>query len=139
MPQFQINSPGPMLTVEESDIFSAIEWAKKRITLKRGWKFTQELRIVENKKTGRNHTVAFVKVFNSKNVQQKGYGVAITALTPAVTQKVHSPFKPTVVIHCTNCGGSDFYDKGRSLDYYNWQCANCGKEQHTLTETGMCR
>lgn len=42
-------------------------------------------------------------------------------------------------IDCGACGYDRFYDKGRSLDYFNWECARCGHKCSTLTETGASR
>lgn len=40
-------------------------------------------------------------------------------------------------IECGACGYDLFYDKGRSLDYFNWECQKCGHQTRTMTETGM--
>lgn len=40
-------------------------------------------------------------------------------------------------IKCRNCGHDEFYDAGRSLDRFNWLCADCDMMNHTMTETGM--
>lgn len=42
-------------------------------------------------------------------------------------------------IVCKGCGHDKFYSMGRSLDYNNWQCASCGNQSSTLTETGASR
>lgn len=40
-------------------------------------------------------------------------------------------------IGCGACGYDLFYNRGRSLDTFNHECARCGHMNHTMTETGM--
>jgi hypothetical protein len=42
-------------------------------------------------------------------------------------------------VKCKKCLGIEFFSRGRSLDYNNWQCAKCGENMSTMTETGMSR
>lgn len=64
-----------------------------------------------------------------------GHGLTIVLGPP---QKVTSPWNGEAVT-CRHCGSDEFLDAGRSLDYYNWECAHCGASASTLTETGMSR
>ena len=54
----------------------------------------------------------------------------------AVPHNVSNPWN-SKNIECRNCGHDEFYDAGRSLDRFNWLCANCDTINHTMTETGM--
>ena len=38
-----------------------------------------------------------------------------------------------------SCGHDMFRERPRSLDFFNYVCAKCGKTTSPLTETGMCR
>jgi hypothetical protein len=53
-------------------------------------------------------------------------------------QKVTSIYDGSKVT-CRECGNDEFFSVGRSLDYNNWKCSECGAECCTLTETGASR
>lgn len=40
-------------------------------------------------------------------------------------------------IECGACGYDLFWSKGRTLDYFKWECQRCFHPTQTMTETGM--
>lgn len=50
--------------------------------------------------------------------------------------RIKPQFGPDLLV--CSCGSDLFRENGRTLDYYHYVCAACGKTATTLTETGMC-
>lgn len=84
----------------------------------------------------RGHEYFEMVVITILNVKHNPIGYAVVLAEQAA--------KPHSVHHimggqqqfCRGCGYGLFYDVGRSLDYYNLQCAQCELSSRTLTETG---
>lgn len=53
------------------------------------------------------------------------------------SHQVHNSWNYKQMIKCGACGWDFFYDRGRSLDTFNHECARCSHLNHTMTETGM--
>jgi hypothetical protein len=53
------------------------------------------------------------------------------------SRQVHNSWDWKKLIQCGACGYDFFWDRGRSLDTFNWECARCFHISHTMTETGM--
>ena len=140
---FRINTPGPSYIVDVNNIYEAVSQVVPNLPVKRGYKVTKQDTMLEI--AGKMHRAVYVSVFNTKN--RKMTGAVVYDTEPAKSVQVRNPWNPQLIMTCTNkdvdnenvCGSPWFYEVGRSLDYDNWQCASCGREMHTLTETGMSR
>jgi hypothetical protein len=136
--EFKLNRYTLPLIIEAEDIFSATRNESATVVLKRGWKIEARYAIVEDVFTEKKHIKSTVRTLNSKGVEQSKF--FIVSRLPVEPVEVRSIWDNSIVV-CRNngCVSTSFYDMGRSLDHYNWECAACGKDCMTLTETGMSR
>lgn len=84
-------------------------------------------------KDGGKYLVCAITVQNMRGTEL-GYALVISEQPEVAGQRSHANYPLSIV--CQGCGGNQFYDVDRSLDYNNHICAGCGRSAKTLTETG---